>query len=159
MVTLSILGWLSAVAVSPARAAVVIADLENALMCKCDDECGKVMINCTCDTSHKTREDFRRHLQSGLSVEQVIQIYVDKYGETILSAPTKSGFNLTAWIMPFAAILGGGWSIRRIARTWVKKKSPASPSPAGKNDPGNSAPASSSKYSQQLQDELDKIEL
>ncbi|MFQ5717325.1 MAG: cytochrome c-type biogenesis protein CcmH [Nitrospinales bacterium] len=156
IVALSIFGWLSAV--SPARAAVVIADLENALMCKCDDECGKVMINCTCDTSQKTREDFRRHLESGLSVEQVIQIYVDKYGETVLSAPTKSGFNLTAWIMPFVAILGGGWGIRQIARTWLKKNSSAPPSPAGKNNPEKPAPASG-KYSQQLQDELGKIEL
>jgi hypothetical protein len=37
-------------------AASQLADLENALMCKCDDKCGKVLINCTCDTSKETRK-------------------------------------------------------------------------------------------------------
>ena len=36
-------------AVSKVSAGAVLADLENALMCQCDDKCGKVLINCTCD--------------------------------------------------------------------------------------------------------------
>ena len=38
-------------------AASQMANLENALMCKCDDKCGKVLINCTCDTSKETRKN------------------------------------------------------------------------------------------------------
>ena len=76
-----------------------MANLENALMCKCDDKCGKVLINCTCDTSKETRKVLMSKLKSGLTVDQIVQQYVDKYGETILSAPTKSGFNLSAWII------------------------------------------------------------
>jgi len=143
-------------AASSASAGVVIADLENALMCKCDDECGKVMINCTCDTSKETRQDFRKKLESGLTVEQVIQVYVDKYGETVLSAPTKSGFNLTAWLTPFAAILGGGLGIRKVVQAWLRKNGSTAPSSREEKD-GSSATAG--KYSRQLQDELDKIEL
>jgi len=30
------------------------------------------------------------------------------YGQTVLSAPPGSGFNLTAWVLPFLAFVGGG---------------------------------------------------
>ncbi len=141
-----------------ASAAVVISDLENALMCKCDDKCGKVMINCTCSTSDKTRADFRKKLESGLTTEQVIQIYVDKYGETILSAPTKTGFNLTAWLTPFAALVGGGLGIRKIAQAWLSKgrKGNKVEEPADEEIP--SEPISGDD-SRRLEKELDKLEL
>ena len=32
----------------------------------------------------------------------VLQSFVQKYSNTVLSAPTSSGLNLIAWIMPFA---------------------------------------------------------
>jgi cytochrome c-type biogenesis protein CcmH len=143
-----------------ASAAVVISDLENALMCKCDDKCGKVMINCTCSTSDKTRADFRKKLKSGLTTEQVIQIYVDKYGETILSAPTKTGFNLTAWLTPFAALVGGGLGIRKIAQTWLSKGRKGNKDKEEEPQEGkNSSEPISGEYSKRLEKELDKLEL
>ena len=75
--------------VGSAYAGAMLADLENALMCKCDDKCGKVLINCTCSTSDETRKKFTKLLDSGLTVEQIIQQQVEKHGETILSAPRK----------------------------------------------------------------------
>ena len=62
-------------------------------------------------------------LDSGLTVEQIIKSQVDEYGETVLSAPTKFGFNLTAWVMPFMALIAGGVGIRKILYTWVGKNS------------------------------------
>ena len=103
-------------------AASQMANLENALMCKCDDKCGKVLINCTCDTSKETRKTLMSKLESGLTVEQIVKQYVDKYGETILSAPTKSGFNLSAWIMPFAALVIGGFGVRKVIRKHRRKQ-------------------------------------
>jgi len=151
------LGWMVLGMAATAPAAVVIADLENALMCQCDDECGKVLVNCTCDTAKETRADFRKKLESGLTVDQVIQVYVDKYGETVLSAPTKSGFNLTAWLTPFAAIVGGGLGIRKIVRAWLRKnRTPFSP--AHKKE-GDTPPTAPGRFSKQLQDELEQIEL
>ena len=86
-------------------AAVLLADIENAIMCECDDKCGKVLINCNCSTSDKHRATIKKQIESGLTKEQIVKSYVDKYGERALSAPTMKGFNLTAWIMPFAAII------------------------------------------------------
>ena len=38
--------WVSIGQVSIAGAGAILQDLENQLMCKCDDKCGKVLINC-----------------------------------------------------------------------------------------------------------------
>jgi len=136
-----------------AKAAAVLADLENALMCKCDDKCGKVLINCTCSTSDKTRAEFTKMLDSGLTVKQIIDMQVEKHGETILSSPTKSGFNLTAWAMPFVALLAGGFGVSKIIEAWKKKGTPQDQA-AGDEE----VPSMSAKNSSRIQDELDKIE-
>lgn len=136
-----------------AGAAAVLADLENALMCKCDDKCGKVLINCTCSTSDKTRAQFTKMLDSGLTVEQIIKMQVDEHGETVLSSPTKSGFNLTAWAMPFVALLAGGFGLSKIVEAWKKKGAPEEQATEPEED--ESIP---SKYSSRIQEELDNIE-
>lgn len=137
------------------HAGAVLADIENALMCECDDKCGKVLINCNCSTSDKHRADLKKHIESGLTREQIIKIYVDKYGEKVLSAPTKSGFNITAWITPFAAILGGGLGIRQILRMWIRKNR----GDAGDSARGTADIALNNKHSKRLQTELDKIDI
>ena len=114
-------------------AASQLADLENALMCKCDDKCGKVLINCTCDTSKETRKTLTAKLESGLTVDQIVKQYVDKYGETVLSAPTKSGFNLSAWIMPFAALAIGGFGVRKVIQSWSVRPNRKGSDEAGRN--------------------------
>jgi len=136
------------------QAGTLLQDLENALMCKCDDKCGKVLINCTCSTSDKTRAKFSKMLESGLTVEQIIKSQVDKYGETVLSAPTKFGFNLTAWVMPFVALIAGGVGVRKIISSWVGKNDEL----GSKNEIQEKKPIPG-KYSKRLQDELDGIEL
>jgi cytochrome c-type biogenesis protein CcmH len=136
-----------------ATAAAVLADLENALMCKCDDKCGKVLINCTCATSDKTRAEFSKMLDSGLTVQHIIDMQVEKYGETVLSSPTKTGFNLTAWAMPFVALLAGGFGVSKIVEAWKKKGAPDDQPDEAEEDSPLSA-----KNSSRIQDELDKIE-
>jgi cytochrome c-type biogenesis protein CcmH len=151
---LFLLVWVSIGQVSIAGAGAVLQDLENALMCKCDDKCGKVLLNCTCATSDKTRAKFSKMLESGLTVDQIIKMQVDKYGETVLSAPSKFGFNLTAWMTPFVALIAGGFGVRKILVAWVGKKGDGDSTEAPE-----AKPEISEKYSKRLKDELDGIEL
>lgn len=145
----------------PAFAATQLENLENALMCTCDDKCGKVLINCSCDHSEKMRGTLTQQLESGLTVKQIIQTYVDKHGETVLSAPTKSGFNLTAWITPFVALVVGGFGVRKAIVAWTRKSGIVSTDAASGN--GDSEEASQKKaedrpYQNRLKDELDRLE-
>jgi len=151
--------WIAFSLVSTAQAATQMEDLENALMCKCDDKCGKVLINCTCDTSKETRKHLMSKLESGLTVKQIIKTYVDKHGETILSAPSKRGFNLTAWLTPFVALVIGGFGVRKVIQTWTRKSgvAPIEPvEPAAKRD--QDAGSADRSLQNRLQDELDQME-
>ena len=145
------------------NAGAILSDLENQLMCKCDDKCGKVLINCTCSTADKNRKKFTKMLESGLTVDQIVQQQIEKYGETVLSAPTKNGFNLTAWVIPFGALMIGGVGLRRLLSGWVGKNKPdielQNKEGGGRPDVGEkSSEMGSSKYSRRLQDELDRLE-
>ena len=51
-----------------------------------------------------------------------MNLLVKSYGEKLLAAPTKSGFNLTAWVTPFVAILGGGVMISLAVGEWVARR-------------------------------------
>ena len=94
-------------------------EVEAHLMCMCKDKCGKVLESCICKYSDQYRMDIAMKLKEGLTKDMVIKTYVDRYGEKALSAPTKKGFNLTAWITPFFAIMIGGVGIRRVVSKWV----------------------------------------
>ena len=47
----------------------------------------------------------RELLSEGKSEEEILDEYVAKYGERILSAPRAEGFGLAAYILPIVAIL------------------------------------------------------
>ena len=65
----------------------------------------------------------------------ILQSFVDRYGPTILAAPTMSGFNLTAWITPFAVLLAAFASAVLVVHSWKKR-----PLRAIASAPQNAAP-------------------
>ena len=157
--------FVSVVSAGLANAGAILSDLENQLMCKCDDKCGKVLINCTCSTADKNRKKFTKMLESGLTVDQIVQQQIEKYGETVLSAPTKKGFNLTAWVIPFGALMIGGVGLRRLLSGWVGKNKPGielqKKEDGSRPEVGSEKSSEiigSRKYSRRLQDELDRLE-
>jgi len=160
-----ILFFIVVASVESVNAGAMLADLENQLMCKCDDKCGKVLINCTCSTAAKTRKKFTKMLESGITVEQIVQQQLAEYGETVLSAPTKAGFNLTAWVMPFGALLVGSVGLRRLLKNWTlnnKSDAELSDNQTGDTfdlDKDKFGDVSSNKYSRELKNELERLEM
>jgi cytochrome c-type biogenesis protein CcmH len=50
---------------------------------------------------------------------------VQEYGPTVIAAPTTTGFNRVAWIMPFLVLaLGIGFAVH-IVRSWKDRPEPA----------------------------------
>ncbi|WP_188453327.1 cytochrome c-type biogenesis protein [Virgibacillus oceani] len=77
---------------------------------------------CQLATAYDVRGEIRDLLEQGMSKTQVIDQLVQKYGERILAAPTKEGFNLVPWILPAIAILIGSILVAFIIHRWAKKK-------------------------------------
>jgi cytochrome c-type biogenesis protein CcmH len=72
----------------------------------------------------------RERLAAGDRPDQVVQYFVDKYGEWILLSPRRHGFTLLVWVVPAAAVVAGlalaGWLIRGWSRRG--EVAPATPS-------------------------------
>jgi len=93
-------------------------DLSHRLMCQCG--CSQLLGECDhvgCPDRDKELGDLTSLLATGSSDQQVLDQFVAKYGATVLAAPTTKGFDLVAWIAPFAvfaaALLGTILLIKR----------------------------------------------
>ncbi|MGE5576855.1 MAG: cytochrome c-type biogenesis protein CcmH [Syntrophothermus sp.] len=91
--------------------------VESNLICQCG--CTMVVDVCDCGTADQIRADIQKKLDQGMTKDQILASYVKTYGEKVLAAPTKKGFNLTAWVTPFVAILLGAAVIFLAIRRWV----------------------------------------
>ena len=83
-------------------------ELGHQLMCICG--CGQILLECNhvgCPDSDGMRNELMSAVTRGDSDSLVQQAFVQKYGPTVLAAPTATGFDRTAWIMPFAALFVG----------------------------------------------------
>jgi cytochrome c-type biogenesis protein CcmH len=63
----------------------------------------------------------RERLVTGESPEQVLQFFVDRYGEWILLSPRREGFNLVVWLAPAVATVGGLIVAVLLIRRWTRR--------------------------------------
>src|SRR5258708_2042911 len=75
--------------------------------------------------AQQMRAIIRQQLQSGKSEQDVIQYFQSRYGDRILYAPPQRGFNLLAWLVPIAMLLGGALLLFFVVRDWHKSSRPA----------------------------------
>jgi cytochrome c-type biogenesis protein CcmH len=104
-------------------------ELGHQLMCICG--CNQILLECNhvgCPDSDGMRNELAAQVMRGDSDSLVEQAFVQKYGPTVLAAPTTTGFNRTAWIVPFAALFFGFGLVVLVVRGWHNNHPP---SPAG----------------------------
>lgn len=94
-------------------------EIAGRLVCFCGTCSNQSIRDCTCGTAAAAREDIRDRLARGESEQEILDDYVRRYGEQILIAPGRAGFNLVAWVTPFIALVLGGtaliWFLRRFS--------------------------------------------
>jgi len=103
-------------------------DLGHRMMCTCG--CGQILLECNhvgCQSSDKMRDQLQAALDKGdsNSDDLILQGFVQEYGPTVIAAPTATGFNRVAWIMPFAVLALGIAFAVRIVRSWKNRPAPA----------------------------------
>lgn len=94
------------------------------LVCQCD--CGQILMECNhvgCPVSGPMIEELRTQLaaQPTQTETAVLNWFVNKYGAIVLAAPIRGGFDIVAWIAPFAILLLGGLAVVYILRHWRRK--------------------------------------
>lgn len=115
-------------------------NLSHRMMCTCG--CNELLGECShagCTSSTTMLHELDVYLSSGKSDEQILAAFSEKYGPTVLAAPSAKGFNLVAWITPFALLVLGLIGIIVVIRRTQQKQSVAlaqngsSEAPAGIN--------------------------
>jgi len=105
-------------------------DLEEALTCQCG--CGLTVHACNhlqCPSGIPLKQEIASELALGKTREEILSYFSGKYGEKILSAPTTTGFNIVAWVTPFAVVLLSTMVIVLLTRRWRRPAEPPRPAP------------------------------
>jgi cytochrome c-type biogenesis protein CcmH len=149
VVALSLTG-LVMVCLAPLALAATASDLESqvreiALQLRCPVCQGLSVGDSPSELANEMRTLVREQLQQGKTSAEVLDYFAQRYGEWILLAPPKHGFNLVIWVLPFALLPIGAVVVYLGARRWVR-------SPAGGETP---PPRPDSPYAERLQRELD----
>jgi cytochrome c-type biogenesis protein CcmH len=101
-------------------------NLGHHLMCVCS--CNQILLECNhigCQYSDRMRNELAAALDRGDNDDLTLQSFVQKYGPTVVAAPSTTGFGRVAWIMPFAALLAGMGTLVWIVRSWRMRPAPA----------------------------------
>jgi cytochrome c-type biogenesis protein CcmH len=101
-------------------------ELGHQMMCICG--CGQILLECNhvgCPDSDGMRNELMTAVSRGDSDSLVEQSFVQKYGPTVLAAPTTTGFDRTAWIVPFVALALGFSTVILVIRAWKNRPAPA----------------------------------
>jgi cytochrome c-type biogenesis protein CcmH len=118
------------------------------LMCICG--CQQVLTECNhihCPSSVPMRGEVNEKLAAGMTDDQLLKSFVEKYGTAVLAAPAFSGiFNRTAWLTPIAALVIGLAGLIFYLRRIKSTTAPAAP-----------AATVPSRYDQKIEDELNKF--
>jgi cytochrome c-type biogenesis protein CcmH len=104
-----------------AEPAVDIKTIKQSIICTCD--CNMTVETCegsmSCLTAKKLAEEGEFLIKNNLSEAQILNVFVMRYGEEILASPTKSGFNLMAWVLPFLVLGAVGFGVTQLLHRWA----------------------------------------
>ncbi len=137
--------------VIPPALALTVDEVTKELICTCG--CGKILGECDCDVAARMITPIRGMIDQGQDRNQILSYFVEQYGESVLAAPTKSGFNLTAWVIPFVVMGIAVVVVYFVMAKWVlkgkaRKKRGKKTHPGPKED----------KYTKKLKKELKEFD-
>ena len=103
-------------------------DLEHKLHCQCG--CNLDVYTCrttdfACSVSPAMHADVMGLVSGGYGAQEILAAFKSVYGEKVLMAPLKSGFNLVGYTMPFVALGTGAVIVAALLKRW-KSRTPAS---------------------------------
>lgn len=100
--------------------------LEHRIRCQCG--CTLDVFTCrttdfSCQVSPAMHRDIMALVQGGYSAEEILNAFVDVYGDQAMMAPPREGFNVVGYVLPGVAIAVGAIALAVVIRRW--KREPA----------------------------------
>jgi len=116
---------LAAIAVALALAAPAlaadapnVADLESELVCPV---CKTTLDQSDAPVARRMKAIIRERIAEGATAAQIKAELADQFGEAVLAAPPKRGFDLLAWLLPLAGVAVGAVALGYLAVVWSRR--------------------------------------
>ena len=129
-----------------------VKELARDLVCLCGTCNRESLATCICGYAQSQRADIGTSLDAGSTKDQVIADWVSRFGQKVLATPPAQGYNLLAWIMPFALMLVGIFLLRWVLVNWRRARDRTVV------DAEAPQPSLSDQHRVQLQRELDQYD-
>lgn len=108
-----------------------------------------------CGGGDQMRAAIKRLIREGKTKEEILQYFAAQFGDGILTAPPKRGFNLVAYVGPFVGLVLGALIATLAVRRWSaagRRSAPASP-----ESPATQAPLDEA-MKRRIEEELSKLD-
>ena len=128
-----------------------LPELERELICP---TCHESLAASSSPIADRMRAFIRARIAAGDTKSEIEAKLVDQFGESVLAAPPKKGFNLLAWLLPLVGLALGAVVLAVLARRWSRSR--AAPAPAGPSD--NGRVAMDPELEQRLDEELARFD-
>jgi cytochrome c-type biogenesis protein CcmH len=96
-----------------------LSEVEKEVICPV---CHETLDLSTSPIADRMRAFIRGRIASGDTKSQIKAKLVDQFGESVLAAPPKRGFNLLAWLLPLVGIVAGAIALGFLARRWSRER-------------------------------------
>jgi cytochrome c-type biogenesis protein CcmH/NrfF len=99
--------------------------IERQIRCTCG--CNLDVFTCrttdfTCATSPAMHRLVLARMDSSMTAQQVVAAFEAQYGQAVLMAPPRRGFNWTAYLMPFVGLGLGLAIVLGLMRRWMRAR-------------------------------------
>jgi cytochrome c-type biogenesis protein CcmH len=107
-----------------AQECATLADLEDELICP---TCNTTLELSRSPVADRMRAFIRERTAGCATKEEIKAELVGQFGEEVLAAPPKSGFNWLAWVLPLAGAALAAAVVTLLARRWLRERAAAAP--------------------------------
>jgi cytochrome c-type biogenesis protein CcmH len=124
-VRLLVVGLVALVLAAPALASEqhpTLGELEGQLMCPICE--GETLAQSDSQAAQRIKAHIQQRIDQGWTRSEIKRELVAQWGMRILAAPPRHGFDLLAWALPLAGLLGGAAVIGLLAWRWTRAREP-----------------------------------
>jgi cytochrome c-type biogenesis protein CcmH len=98
-----------------------LAELEGEVICP---TCHVTLDQSDSPIAQRIKQFIKARIAAGDTKSEIKSKLVAQFGEAVLAAPPKSGFNLLAWFLPIGGVLAGGVVLGALAWRWSRVRGP-----------------------------------
>lgn len=128
-----------------------LAELEKELICP---TCQTTLELSNSPVAERMRVFIRERIAAGDTKSEIKDALVAQFGEAVLAAPPKSGFNLLAWVLPLAGGAIAAGAVAVALRRWSRLR----PEGEGGMQSENGRPPLDPELERRLDDELARFD-